>query len=318
MDLIVSSLRINGDDNLDIELMRPDGGELPPYGPGAHIDLRTPSGMLRQYSLCGASADRHRYTVCVRRDVASRGGSRSLHCDLHVRDRVTVSEPRNLFPLPEAGRYILMSAGIGITPIMAMARSLMEGGADFQWHHYERSRNRVAFLDELVNEPFARATRLHLDQEGQGFLDAAPACLAEPDLQAVVLACGPGPFLDLLAQRMQSAGWLGEQFHCERFQPVALPHQADGDVKGFDIRVASTGQTLHVGADQSIAAVLQIAGIPVELSCEQGMCGACLTGVLEGVPDHRDIVLSPAEKSAGNQMTICCSRSKTPLLVLDL
>ncbi|AGT10952.1 PDR/VanB family oxidoreductase [Paracoccus aminophilus] len=318
MELIVSALRINGDDNLDIELMAPDGAALPPYAPGAHIDLRTPSGMLRQYSLCGRAEEERRYLVCVRQDATSRGGSRSLHRELRVRDRVEVSQPRNLFPLPEAGRYILFSAGIGITPIMAMARRLMAGGADLEWHHYERSRARVAFLDELTTPPFGAVVKLHLDEEGANILAGTPDCLSAPDADAVVLACGPGPFLDLLAGRMAEAGWQDGQFHSERFQPLPLAVPEGTEAASFEVRLASSGQSFAIGAEESIASVLQRHGIAVDLSCEQGMCGACLTRVLEGTPDHRDIVLSAAEQEAGDQMTICCSRAKTPLLVLDL
>ena len=319
MELMVSAIRINGDDNLDIELIDPNGADLPPFAPGAHIDIRTPAGALRQYSLCGPVENRRSYKICVRKDEASRGGSRSLHGDLRVRARIDVGGPRNLFELPEAGRYILFSAGIGITPIISMARRLAADGADFELHHFERSRSRVAFQDELTAGTLKIATTMHLGDEGVSFRNEGPQCLSDVDPNAVVLACGPNGFLDLLAERLAEAGWLAEQIHFERFRPEAPPSApAAGAAASFEVEVASTGQRFAVAAHETIANILQRNGVAIELSCEQGMCGACLTRVISGTPDHKDIVLSEAERAANDQMTICCSRSSSPLLVLDL
>ncbi len=191
---MISAIGINGDDNLDIELMDPARCELPSYTPGAHIDIRTPAGSLRQYSLCGPADDHLHYRICVRKDDASRGGSRSLHSDLRVRAKVEVSDPRNLFFLPVAGRYILFSAGIGITPIISMARHLVAGGAEVELHHFEKSRSRVAFLDEMTKGGLQSISNLHIGDEGQRFRDDIPRCLLQPDSTAVVLACGPQRF----------------------------------------------------------------------------------------------------------------------------
>ncbi len=252
----------------------------------------------------------------MRRDEASRGGSRSLHDGLRIRAKVEVGGPRNLFDLPEARRYILFSAGIGITPILTMAHALSAGGADFELHHYERHGRRVAFLDELTG-PLADAATLHLGEAGARFRDATPACIAVPEPGTVVLACGPNGFLDLLGERLLAAGWADDQFHAERFRPEA-PTAAVGQNGGFEVRIASTGDCFAVGPEETIANVLLANGVAVELSCEAGMCGACVTRILEGTPDHRDIVLSAAELAAGDQMTICCSRAKSAMLVLDL
>lgn len=319
MQLMVSAIRINGDDNLDIELMDPDGADLPAFTAGAHIDIRTPAGQLRQYSLCGPADDRRSYRICVRRDEASRGGSRSLHNDLRVRTKIEITAPRNLFNMPEAKRYILFSAGIGITPIIAMARALSTARADFELHHFERSRSRVAFLDELTTGPLNAATTLHLGEQGASFRETVPSCLTTSDPDAVVIACGPNGFLDLLSLRLADAGWPPDQFHSERFRPEAgKPADAAGEMNAFEIQLASSGQSFTVGSEDTIANVLLANGITIDLSCEQGMCGACLTRVLEGQPDDRDIVLSAAEQAAGDQMTICCSRSRSPVLVLDI
>jgi vanillate O-demethylase ferredoxin subunit len=318
MELIVSAISINGDDNLDIELMDPKGEPLPPFAPGAHLDVRTPAGQLRQYSLCGPADDRRRYRICVRKDHASRGGSRTLHDDLRVRQSIEVSAPRNLFELPQAKRYILLSAGIGITPIISMARELDRGGADFELHHFERCRSRVAFLPELTEGLLKRKSTLHLGEDGQRFRDAVLPCLLRPEPDSAVLACGPNGFLDLLAARLAEAGWSAEQFHSERFRPESTTTAAAIAGESFEVRIASSGRSFTIGPAETIANVLLAHGIEVELSCEQGMCGACLTRILEGQPDHRDIVLSATEQEVGDQMTICCSRAKSPLLVLDL
>jgi vanillate O-demethylase ferredoxin subunit len=319
MELMVSAIAINGDDNLDIELMDQNGADLPPFTPGAHIDIRTPAGQLRQYSLCGAADNRRSYRICVRRDEVSRGGSRSLHSDLRVRAIVEVGGPRNLFSLPEGRRYVLVSAGIGITPIISMARRLAADGADFELHHFERSRSRVAFLDELMSGALKAVATLHLGDEGGSFRNAVPSFLSKSDPDAVVLACGPNGFLDLLAERLVQAGWSREQFHSERFRPeTPAPTPGANATSSFEVRLASSGLCFTVGPDETIANVLLANGITVDLSCEQGMCGACLTRVLDGQPDHRDIVLSTAEQEVGDQMTICCSRSRSPSLVLDI
>ncbi|WP_204326778.1 PDR/VanB family oxidoreductase [Rhizobium lusitanum] len=319
MELMVSAIRINGDDNLDIELMDPKGAELPAYTAGAHIDIRTPAGQLRQYSLCGPADDRSVYRICVRRDEASRGGSRSLHNDLRVRTKLDIGGPRNLFSMPEAKRYILFSAGIGITPVIAMARTLSAAEADFELHHFERSRSRVAFLNELTAGPLKTAATLYLGEEGESFRETVPPCLISSDPDAAVIACGPNGFLDLLVLRLADAGWSPHQFHSERFRPEALKSADVANEKdAFQIRLASSGQSFTVGSEETIANVLLANGITIDLSCEHGMCGACLTRVLEGEPDHRDIVLSAAEKATGDQMTICCSRSRSPVLVLDI
>lgn len=318
MNLVVSGLRLNGDDNLDIELMHPQAEILPAFTPGAHIDIRTPSGALRQYSLCGPLDDPLRYHICVRREPVSRGGSWSLHDDLRLRAKIEVSAPRNMFALPKADCYILASAGIGITPVISMARYLVARGATFQWHHFERSRSRIAFLRDLTNGALAEHVTLHVSEEGRSFRHASLPWINTPHPACTVMACGPNGFLDLLATRLAKGGWQDSQFQSERFAPAEAFVSNHSDSKGFDITLASSGQRFHVGAAQTISEVLLQNGVAVELSCEQGMCGACLTGVMEGIPEHFDSVLSSTEKAANKQMTICCSRAKSDHLLLDL
>lgn len=318
MELIVSAIRINGDNNLDIELICPKGSDLPPFAPGAHIDVRTPSGQIRQYSLCGSPMERRVYRICVRRDVRSQGGSLSLHTDLRVRAQVTVSEPRNLFKIPNARRYLLFSAGIGITPIITMARWLVSNGSHVEWSHYEGCRSSVAFLDEVSSGTLKNVITLYFSDEGASFRKSAPANLLQPDPDTAIIACGPEGFLTLLEKRMAEAGWSPTQLYSERFRAAPANALNNTGKDEFVVQLASSGQCFTVGAEDTIAQVLMENGVPVALSCEQGMCGACLTRVLEGVPDHKDVVLSAAEREACNQMAICCSRSKSPRLVLDI
>ncbi|WP_025733638.1 PDR/VanB family oxidoreductase [Carnimonas nigrificans] len=319
MELIVSALGINGDDNIDIELTSPKGEELPPFTPGAHIDVRAPNGALRQYSLCGAQEDRQHYRICVREDALSRGGSRALHADLRIRSRVEVSEPRNLFPLPEAKRVLLFSAGIGITPVITMARALLANGTEFELHHYEQQRSRVAFLDEMTCGSLKEHCCVHISADGESFRQQAPESILTPDADTMVMACGPRAFLQTLEQRLLNAGWLIQQLHSEQFKAEPLPTMAaESEEESFEIEVASSGAIYTVSTDETIAEVLMKHQVPVSLSCEQGMCGACLTGVLKGTPDHRDIILSPDEKADGDIMAVCCSRAKSSRLVLDL
>ncbi|MGJ8525706.1 Tetrachlorobenzoquinone reductase [Halomonadaceae bacterium LMG 33818] len=324
MQLLVSGIYINGDDNLNIELVSPTGEPLPACSPGAHIDIRTPSGMLRQYSICFPQSVNQRqgadrYLICIRQQVTGRGGSRSLHSELRVRDIVEASEPRNLFPLPDnAEKYLLFSAGIGITPIIGMALELVNRGASVVWHHFEQNAGRVAFLQELTRAPLNNIVHLHLSSEGESFRTLHIDELDTPNPDTTIMACGPSGFLTHLASRIESSGWTAEQLHVEHFQAAYTPSTADENNTPFEVEIASSGQTFTIEANQTIAEVLNDNGVNVEISCGQGMCGTCVCGVLKGQPDHRDIILSPMEREANDVMTLCCSRAKTPLLVLDL
>lgn len=311
----VNAIRPNGIGNIDIELLPLAEEPLASFEPGSHIDVLTPSGGIRQYSLCNGPAEREAYHLCVRLEEGSRGGSASLHGDLLVGHRIEVSAPRNLFPLPAAAHYLLFAGGIGITPLFAMAQALAERGAGFELHYYLRSRAAGAFVNSLETAPWRERVFLHVSEEGDGLRAAVPACLQRPRSDAAILACGPSGFMGHLRGLATSAGWADGQFHCERF---STDESAFEPGAAFDIEVASTGQRFHVGEHATIAGVLQENGVPVELSCEQGMCGACLTGVVSGVPDHRDMILSDAERAANDRIAVCCSRACSATLTLDL
>jgi vanillate O-demethylase ferredoxin subunit len=317
MPAVVHALTRAATDTLLIELRHPDAdGRLPEAQPGDHVDVRF-GKYVRQYSLCGPATD-GRYLVCVKRERGGRGGSTALHEELRVADAVQVSAPRSKFPLVRGERTLLLGAGIGITPLLAMAEALWDDGAAFDLWFYAPDRERAPLIEYIATRPYAERVHLRLSCLGQSARDALPESLdrAEPDTQIYV--CGPTGFMEHVRSRVRAAGWADEQLHQETF---SLDAEAAADlVTGdeFTVRVASSGEAFQVPSGVSIADVLQSNGVDVELSCEQGICGACLIPVLAGTPDHRDEVLSEAERAANDQMTICCSRARTAELTLDL
>ena len=301
------------DDIVGLTLSAVDGDPLPPASPGAHIDLHLPNGLIRQYSIARHSAAG--YELGILRDPASRGGSACVHDDLHEGDALEISLPRNLFPLTtDAQRSLLFAGGIGITPIIAMAEALHAAGADFELHYCTRARHRAAYLDRLASAPWADRVHLyHDDLPEAGKLDTV-GVVAFPEPGKHLYVCGPNGFMDHVINTARAAGWAEANVHSERFSAPAIDTSDDGS---FDMVINSTGQTIRVGAEQTAIAALHAAGFDVPLSCEQGICGTCLTRVLDGEPEHRDMFLTDAEREANNQFTPCCSRGKGKLL-LDL
>ena len=301
------------DDITVIDLAAEDGGELPAFEAGAHIDIHLDNGMIRQYSLSNNPVERHRYRLGVLLDPASRGGSEAVHKSLHEGTEVKVSVPRNLFPLDEHSPHsVLIGGGIGITPMIAMAYELQGKGRSFELHYCCRSRGKAAFVDEL-EETFGDSLVLHFD-------DGQPA--QRLDIKAVLNAqqgdthlyvCGPTGFMDWVIDSAQQAGWDKSRVHSEYFS-------ADVDVSGeaFEVEALASGVTVTVGENMSIAQALREAGVKVNVSCEEGVCGTCICDVEEGIPDHRDHFLSDDEKADNDQIAVCCSRAKTPRLVLDI
>ena len=298
------------------ELVRPDGGPLPAFEPGAHLDIHVPGGLLRQYSLCNPANETHRYQIAVLRDPASRGGSEAMHDQLNEGDIVRISAPRNHFPL-QAGvpHTLLMGGGIGITPVLCMAEQLGRTGGSFELHYCTRSPSRTAFHDTLRNGPFADKVQFHFDDGApEQKLDiGAKLASCSPDTHLYV--CGPKGFMDAVLGKARELGWPESRIHFEYFGAEVVHKADDGS---FEVEVASSGKVITVGAEESIAAALAAAGVEVPLSCEQGVCGTCLTRVISGTPDHRDMYLTPAEQEQNDQILVCCSRSKSARLVLDL
>ncbi|PLN41088.1 oxidoreductase, partial [Klebsiella pneumoniae] len=210
----------------------------------------------------------------------------------------------------------LFAGGIGITPLLAMAEAIAARKGAQELHYYVASSRQTAFSPRL-NQLTANGTvAIHCSEEGASFRQRVPECLTVPHPDTVVIACGPEGFIQRLRSVMEEYRWSPSQFVFERFTPAAENNTAAKNA--FYIELASSGQRLQVAADQTIAQVLQHAGVEVMLSCEQGMCGSCITGVLDGIPEHRDSVLTAEEKADNDQITLCCSRAKSPLLVLDL
>ncbi|AIA08298.1 ferredoxin [Streptomyces noursei] len=304
------------------ELRPVDGGPFPPFEPGAHIDVHMGPSLIRQYSLLGSPEDTGRYVICVRRNPDGRGGSIALHQEVAVGARVRISAPRNHFPLADAARHVLVAGGIGVTPLMAMAEVLARRGTEFSFLYYASTEAEAPLLEELRAAPYADRMEFHYDEVDGGIRTGLPTALRTADPDAVVQLCGPGPFMDHVIKEATAVGWRDDQLRIERFAP-ATPGPVRRDAEGstgaeFTVRVASTGQGYPVPGDRTIAEVLAANGVEVALSCEQGMCGACLTPVLAGEPDHRDEVQTADERAANDQITICCSRAKSSELLLDL
>jgi ferredoxin-NADP reductase len=289
---------------------RPDGSVLPAAEPGAHIDVILPNGVMRQYSLLDTDRSDQRYTIGVKRDAAGGGGSLFLHDKVPVGSLLTVSHPRNHFPLYEdAGHTVLVAGGIGITPIHAMAAKLRRLGRSWEMHYSSRSREDAAFLRDLAAlDP----VRFHFDAESAGqFLDLAGIVASAP-AGAHFYCCGPLPML--AAFEAATAALPPDHVHVEYFTAKDAP-ASEG---GFTVELARSGSSYPIPAGKTILDVLRDAGCDVPASCERGVCGTCETRVIAGTPDHRDAILTESEKRAGDTMMICCSGAKSDRLVLDL
>ncbi|MDN7999946.1 PDR/VanB family oxidoreductase [Burkholderia multivorans] len=310
--VVVSARTDEADGIASFELQAADGSALPPFDAGAHIDVHLPGPMIRQYSLCNPPGEQHRYLIAVLREPDGRGGSARMH-DVKAGDRLTISAPRNAFAL-DAGREpkLLVAGGIGITPLKAMAHALAARGIDFELHYFARSASRAAFRSALAAEPFAPDVHFHFDDAGTG-LPLPDATLA-PDRFAHVYLCGPSGFIDKVRDQAVARGFAIERIHVEHFSAES----AVSGGRSFVVEAVRSGVTVTVGENESIAQALERAGVPVLTSCEQGLCGACLTPVLEGIPEHRDEYQTDAEKAGNAKMTICCSRARTPALRLDI
>lgn len=289
------------------------GGEVPAFTAGAHVDLRLPNGMVRQYSIASSELDRKRYLLGIKRDAASRGGSQFLHDALRVGELLRVSLPRNNFPLVDAAPHaVFIAGGIGITPIRCLIDRANRIGQTWELHYGVRRREQAVFLSEL--EALPGRVHLHVDNDHGGRpLDLGPILAAAPR-GAHLYCCGPAPMLD--AYQAQTAAWPGEQVHLERFSHEPPP--AADVTAGFTVELARSKRRVAVPPGKTILEALRDADIAVSYSCEQGICGACETPVLAGEPDHRDALLSEGEKAAGKTMMICCSLSRSEVLVLDI
>ena len=315
IEVKVANRTCEADGICSYELVRTDGQALPPFEAGAHIDVHLAGNLVRQYSLCNAPGETHRYLIGVLRDTDSRGGSQAMHDHVDLGSVLQISEPKNHFPLVEAKRTLLLAGGIGVTPILAMAETLAAKGAAFEMHYCARSPEKAAFKERLAGCGFAAQVQFHYDSgEAAQKLDL-PALLARPEPDTHVYVCGPQGFIDYVLGTARAQGWPQAQLHVEYFSAAAVDTSGD---QAFDVKLASSGKVVTVPAGKTVIKVLEEQGVVIPYSCEEGVCGTCLTRVLEGVPDHRDMYLTEEEQAANDQFTPCCSRAKTPLLVLDL
>jgi ferredoxin-NADP reductase len=293
---------------------RAEGGALPPYEPGAHIDLHLPNGLVRQFSLAVPASDPESYVVGVKRDENSRGGSRYLIDEMRVGQQIRISAPRNTFPLVEDAEHVtLFAGGIGITPIWCMVQELAARKRSWKLYYACRSRSDMAFLEAL--EQFgAQAVHLHFDDEAGGkVLDIAAAIAAAP-ANAHLYCCGPNAMLKAF-----EAAICARPRHCvhvEYFAPKE--EESSGKLGGFWVELARSGEEYFIPEGKKILEVLYEAGADVDYSCELGICGACETRVISGIPEHHDSVLSEEEQAENTRVMICCAGCKTERLVLDM
>ncbi len=301
------------------ELVDPRGGVLPAFSAGAHIDVHGPTGFVRQYSLCNHPAERTRYLIAVLRDPQSRGGSAAMHEQVQPGDTLRISTPRNLFPLaPEAPHSLLLAGGIGITPILCMAEHLADGGSSFEMHYFARSRERAAFQQRIAQSGFHQQVAFHFDDEPVTTRQSLPALLASQRAGTHLYVCGPRGFLEAVLGAARARQWPEALLHYEYFGAAAVNAAGSTKDTAFEVKLASSGLICTVAAGQTVVAALAARGVEIPVSCEQGICGTCLTRVLSGKPDHRDQFLTPEEHAANDQFLPCCSRASGPLLVLDL
>jgi ferredoxin-NADP reductase len=293
-----------------LTLTAPDGGRLPDWAPGAHVDLTLDNGLTRQYSLCGNRWDAHTYRVGVLLEPASRGGSRHVHELLEPGHTVGLGGPRNNFPLVPAESYLFVAGGIGITPLVPMVRQAEQLGADWRLLYGGRTRTSMAFLDELAE--YGDRVQV-VPQDEFGLLDL-PAFLGSPRPGVRIYSCGPAPLL--AAMETTCADWPAHALRTERF----VGEELGGPVRTapFEVELARTGTTVTVPPEMTVLEAVGAAGVDVLSSCRQGICGTCETTVLDGLPDHRDALLDDAERQANDCMFICVSRARSDRLVLDL
>jgi ferredoxin-NADP reductase len=309
-DMVVDRREDIADGVAAFTLREAHGAKLPPWQPGAHIDLLVPDIGPRQYSLNGDPADSRYWRVGVHKELDGRGGSQYLHEMLAEGSPIRVRGPRNHFNLLPSENYLFIAGGIGITPILPMIAAADKAGASWRLVYGGRQLSSMAFLGELA----AYGDRVALwPQDQKGLIDLV-GLLGSPLPDTKVYCCGPGPLLD--AVEKLCAGWVSGSLHIERFKARPLIEPARGE--SFEVELRKSGITVEVPLGRSVLEVVEDAGVHVMWSCGVGTCGTCETAVLEGEPEHRDSILDEDEQSANDCMMICVSRCLSDRLVLDL
>jgi ferredoxin-NADP reductase len=316
VDVEVRRREAVSDGVVTLTLADPTGADLPEWAAGAHIDLMMTPSLVRQYSLCGDTANRAEWQVGVLLDPDSRGGSQFVHDKLHEGATVRVRGPRNHFPLVGSPRYLFIAGGIGVTPILPMIAAAEAAGADWRLLYGGRTRSSMAFVDELQQHG-DRVTVCPRDaQDSANFRTNLDAALSSAQENTLVYCCGPEGLLSAVEDACKT--WPEGSLHIERFSAKELEPPSPDALGTFEVECQRSGLTLTVPPDKSVYEVCEDAGVDVLGSCMEGVCGTCECDVLEGEPDHRDSVLNDAEKARNEVMMICVSRSRSERLVLDL
>ncbi|MFA2917518.1 PDR/VanB family oxidoreductase [Acinetobacter pittii] len=312
-DVVVKNRHVEGGNIAVMEFESATSTTLPKVEAGAHIDVHLPNGMVRQYSLCQNPNDEGKFRLGILRDPESRGGSVSAFDEIKDGMQIQVSEPKNLFPLLKAKHSVLIGGGIGITPLITMAYQLAHEGASFELHYCGASPEKCAFVDEIKNGELAQYTTFHFKSEGASHRAFFESAIKDIDLESHIYTCGPVGFMDWVINLATTHDFPEQQIHKEYFQ-------VETDISGdsFEVVAERSGKIIMVEAGETILQALAKEGIDIEMSCEQGVCGTCMCDVIEGEPDHRDVYFTDEEKASNEQILVCCSRSKTPRLVLDI
>ncbi|WP_017388272.1 PDR/VanB family oxidoreductase [Acinetobacter calcoaceticus] len=312
-DVVVKNRHVEGGNIAVMEFESATSATLPKVEAGAHIDVHLPNGMVRQYSLCQNPNDEGKFRLGILRDPDSRGGSVSAFDEIKDGMQIQVSEPKNLFPLLKAKHSVLIGGGIGITPLITMAYQLAHEGGSFELHYCGASPENCAFVDEIKNGELAKYTTFHFKSEGASHRAFFESAIKDIDLESHIYTCGPVGFMDWVINLATTHDFPEQQIHKEYFQ---VETDTSGD--SFEVVAERSGKIIMVEAGETILQALAKEGIEIEMSCEQGVCGTCMCDVIEGEPDHRDVYFTDEEKASNEQILVCCSRSKTPRLVLDI
>ncbi len=315
----VARVAREAEDILSYELVAAEGGDLPAFEAGAHLEVLVPGpgDFLRSYSLCNDPEETHRYVITVARDARGRGGSSAMHERVREGAVLEIRAPRNNFPLLFARSYVLVAGGIGITPLLSMARRLSRTGADYTLYYCAREPGRAAYRELLSQAPFAGRVRFSFDggDPAQG-LDVK-ALLATRQPGARLYCCGPTGLMQAVRDAATQHRWPWEKVHFESFTAEGTRAATGREEQDFEVAIRSTGQVLQVPAGQSVLNVLRRNGVRVPSDCEAGTCGTCVTRVCDGQPDHRDTFFQ-TEPAGDQRMLICVSRARSKRLVLDL
>lgn len=311
LQVIISSKEVISPRVCQLTLSASNGQALPAWTPGAHIDMFLPGDMIRQYSLCGSLSSDH-YQIAVQLEENGKGGSRYIHESLQSGTEITISEPRNHFPLTDGhSACMFLAAGIGITPFIPMIEHCLANNRPFSLHYAVAD-----MADSLLSNADTELDSVHIhDKTTTGVRLDIPSVLATASANADIFICGPAGFINDVLSLAEQQGIDSDHLHREFFSAEPIDHSHDGS---FEVEIASSGQVISVGKDESMLEALEDNGFFVPVSCEEGVCGTCVTRLLEGEADHKDVFLTDKEKAQMDRVAVCCSRAKSARLILDL